>query len=146
MYVYAGLGREKFQKQNFGSLEYAEQERIFTQSCNGIVTFKYSDSLALRIAVLVSLDTLRELLGKLSPEESYDFLWSWSCYQLLERRFRSGDVICHNRVSSLRNRLRNLASGWVDRVSRSFGETDIPTGSRLEETSSIGQKVQLIFS
>lgn len=131
LYGYAGLGTEVFQKQYFSSLQYAEQERFFTQSCNGILTFKYSDSLALRIDVLVPLDTLRELLGKLSPEESYDFWWSSSCYQLPERRFRSGDMICHNRFSSFCDTQRTLASGWVDTVSRSFWRNRYLTRQRV---------------
>lgn len=36
-----------------GLLEYADQGRIFIQSCNGMLTFKYNDSHALRIDVLV---------------------------------------------------------------------------------------------
>lgn len=104
---------QEFRKQNIGSLEYAEQEPVFTQSCNGILTFKYTDSLVLRTDVLVPLDTLRKLLVKLSPEESYDLWWSWSCYQLPERRYRSGDLICHNRFSSFCDRQRT----WMGRQS-----------------------------
>lgn len=33
-------------------VEYAEQGRIFTQSCNGILTFKFRHSQTLRIDVL----------------------------------------------------------------------------------------------
>lgn len=52
MYI-SRIGDARYSEVGPGLLEYADQERIFTQSCNGMLTFKYNDIHALRIDVLV---------------------------------------------------------------------------------------------